>query len=216
MSSARPRRNAYIWVTWIAPLLANTNSCMWAAWFKAHFTYQKLSSFDDATWQQEHDSMVGSSRDALGADDFHITEEEENKFCLTSGTITLAGKPDLVATRSGRAIVVDCKSGMRHAEHLAQVMIYMAVLPFVRLDLSNRPIEGLLQYRDGELLIPAEAVNPDFRARLRSTIHLVGGADAPSRAPSIQECRFCPIGAQDCSNRVESVDIAPITQHDVF
>jgi hypothetical protein len=203
-------------VTWVAPLLDGSSSCSWAAWFKAHFTYLKVTTFSDPTWQQEHGLMVTSSREAFITDGFDVTEEDANKFCLKSGNITLAGKPDLIAVRAGRVLVVDCKSGMRHASHLAQVMVYMAVLPVVRPDLKGRSIEGLIQYRDDEVSIPAEAVNAEFRAQLRSTIHLVGGAEAPPRAPSAQECRFCSIGAQDCSDRAEVIEAIPITQHDVF
>lgn len=216
MSTAHPRPGAYIWATWLAPLLAGANACIWSAWFKAHFAYHNVSRFDGSTWQVNHNAMVLAAREALGADDFEVTEEDENKFALANGGITLAGKPDLVAVRPDHVLVVDCKSGAPWPAHRAQVMLYMTVLPYVRHDLKGQSVEGLIQYRDEAIMIPAAAINDEFRRALRTLIHTVGGPTPPPRAPSARECRFCPIGSEDCPDRVELVQVATVSGHSLF
>lgn len=216
MTATRPRAGAYIWASWLAPLLADTSSCVWAVWFRAHYFHRKVSSFDDPTWKIEHDAMVIAARDALRADDFQVNEEDENKFALTNGGITLAGKPDLVAVHEDRVLVLDCKSGSPRRAHRFQVMLYMVVLPCVRPELRGRPIEGIVQYPNEDVFIPAEAVDAEFRQALRTTIHAVGGPTAPPKTPSVYECAFCPIGSQDCPDRVAVAEAVVISDHDLF
>jgi hypothetical protein len=216
VTSTRPRDGAYIWVTWIAPLLAGTNSCVWAPWFKAHFYFQKVGEFDQDKWLAEHRPLVEYWRDKLGSDGFTVTEENDNKFTLSSGSIVLAGQPDLVAVGAERAIVVDCKSGMPRPTHRIQVMIYMAALSSARPDLKGRPIEGLIRYPDDYLEIPASDVDSEFRSRLRTTIHAIAGDPVPAREPTFNNCRFCPIGPADCPDRVQVLPPEAVTDHDLF
>lgn len=216
ITTTRPRLGAYIWVTWLAPLLAGESSCWWASWFKAHFTYNKVTGFDGAKWQADHGPLVASARDSLLADGFAVSEEEQNKLCLRSGDIIVAGKPDLIATRGDHVIIVDCKSGCVREAHRFQVMIYLAILPFVRPELQGKQLEGLVQYPDHEVVIPASTLDQDFRVQLRKTIHRVGGAEPPARAPSAHECHFCQIGRNDCPERIDVIEPVPVTGHDIF
>jgi hypothetical protein len=216
VSTTRPRQGAYIWVTWLAPILGGTSACMWAAWFKAHHTYRKISTFQDASWLADHALLVARTRDELIADDQTVSEEEQNKFALTSGGITLAGKPDLIAVKGQRVRIIDCKTGAPRPAHRAQVMIYMAVLPCIRPELQNHGIEGIIQYPDEEVIIPGGEIDAEFRRQLRTTIHAVGGSAQPPRIPSAQECSFCSIGPLDCSERIEITEPTVVTAHDLF
>jgi hypothetical protein len=216
LTTARKRQGAYIWTTWIAPLLAGDAHCLWAVWFKAHYLYDKVSGFDGAKWHQEHASMVASSRDMLTSHGFQVYEEDQNKFALTRSGITLAGKPDLVAVKKDRVVVADCKSGCPHNAHGLQIMIYMAVLPCVRPHLKGLPIQGLLLYKDHDTVISADEVDAEFRTALRTAIHTVGATEPPAHVPSPQECRFCTISSDDCSDRIEIPEDAPISDHDLF
>lgn len=216
MSTARPRSEAYIWVTWLAPILAGTSACVWSVWFKAHYSYRKVSSFQDASWLVDHALLVAATRDELATNGYMVTEEDSNKFALTNGGITLAGKPDLIAVKGNRVQIVDCKTGAPRLAHRAQVMIYMTVLPWVRPELRNHEIEGMILYPDDAVTIRGAAIDTEFRQQLRTTIRVVGRRDQPPRSPSAQECSFCSIGPSDCPERVEIPEPVVITAHDLF
>jgi hypothetical protein len=212
----RRRDGAYIWTTWLSPLLAGDATCAWAVWFKAHYTYTKLSTFDASAWQAEHQPLLLATRNALEADDFTVLTENQNKFVLRSGEITLAGKPDLVAVRGSRILVVDCKSGTARPAYRAQILTYMAALPYTHPEWKECEVEGLLQYRDGAATVGASELNTTFRSLLHSTVHLVGGPEAPPRRPSIIECRFCDISHADCPEREEDLPDTVVSGHDLF
>jgi hypothetical protein len=216
MPITHPRANVYIWVTWITSLLAGSDACTWAAWFKAHHVYRKVGSFDESAWQAEHDMLVASARDGLIADEFEVTEEDRNGFAIANAGITLAGRPDLIAVKTDRVLIVDAKSGFPRPSHRFQVLTYMAVLPYIRPDLRARTIDGLIVYQDVEVHVPSSAIDAEFRAALRAVIHQVGGPIPPARVPSVRECVFCPIGAGDCPDRVESARVLPVVSDQLF
>ncbi len=215
MSSSR-RPVPFIWATWLAPLLAETNACVWSAWFRAHHHFRKVSAFNDPTWHIEHDALVVAAADGLKEDGFQVTVEVDNRFVLTSNGISLSGRPDLVAVRSDRVVIMDCKSGSRRPAHRFQLLIYMVVLPCVRPELKGRDIEGLIQYRDEFVSIPSDAVTPEFRQALRTTIHAVGLPTPPRKSPSAAECQFCPVREEDCPERIEISEIVAVTDHGLF
>lgn len=216
MISSRPRPSPYVWPSWIAAPLASEDACLYSPWRKAHYYCRKASLLDVAAWQVEHDAMVALAAASLRDDGYTVAEEEDNKFAVTSGGITLAGKPDLLAVTDTEVLIVDCKSGARRAAHRCQVMIYMLVLPCVRPGLSSRHIRGMIQYPDGEILIPAEALDPAFRTAFRSVMHTVGGPTPPAPSPTAHECAFCPITSDDCPDRVEVVQPIALTSDEIF
>lgn len=212
----RTRPLPYIWVTWIAPLLAGELVCDWAVWFKAHFYYERLGDFDAMKWQAEHGSLVRETREFLEVDDFIVTGEMENKMSLKNSGIILAGQPDLVAVRSDETLVVDCKTGGPRASHRVQLLIYMVMLAYVRPELRDRPISGILQYKSDQVLVTAADADAAFHTQLRAAVHLVGGANIPIRRPSASECRFCNISKEDCPDRVGGLVPEATVAHDVF
>jgi CRISPR/Cas system-associated exonuclease Cas4 (RecB family) len=214
--AASTRPGAYIWATWIAPLLGGTSLCTWSVWFRAHHYFRKRTTFDDPTWQTRHSAMVNRAVDDFRADGFNVTVEDENAFVLTSHGISLAGRPDLIAVRPDRVIVIDCKSGLRRPAHRFQLLTYMVVLPCVRPNLRQSPVEGLLLYTDEVVSIPAHEADEAFRLALRDVIHLVGAHTPPSRAPSAGECRFCPISTDDCSERIDLPEAVTVNDHGLF
>ena len=52
------RAEPYVWVSWITKVLAGESSCVWSAWFRAHYqTAKKPNGLDLGSWQMEHNDM---------------------------------------------------------------------------------------------------------------------------------------------------------------
>jgi hypothetical protein len=201
-----PRVAPYVWVTWISRLLAGDAHCAWAAWFRAHHTYDRRpSDFDAAKWAGEHTAMVREQVEALQQASYAVSVEDQNTFRLQGQLgVTLGGKPDIVAWRDGEVRVVECKTGQpRHADTL-QVMIYMLVLPYAQPLWRGRALTGRVYYQTGSVEVPVEALDSGFRTRFRELMAQVGGNAALARVPSFNECRFCDIGSLDCPERIDS------------
>ncbi len=98
---AQPRPQPFVWVTWVSRLLAGDAQCLWAAWFKAHYTYTPLpSGFDQATWQVEHTALLAAEADRLAADGWAVLREGQNAFRLQGRSgIVLAGGGALPGSR---------------------------------------------------------------------------------------------------------------------
>jgi hypothetical protein len=197
-------------VTWITGLLAGDDQCQYAAWVKSHFTYEKRvrdDDFDLATWQAEHAAMVHARAAQLEAEGWAVAIERQNKFTLKGTTTTLAGAPDLVATKGDVVLVSDCKSGQRRGKDVWQVLVYLFTRPLSHPESEGKRLAGELVYRDGLLPIPGLQFTDDHRARIVRVLQLAGGpVEAPPPAtPSVGECDRCDIAA--CAFRVAYTDI---------
>lgn len=215
---ATPRHAPYVWTTWITRLMAGEAHCEWAAWFRAHHTYDRLPrDFDLTKWTAEHTAMTREHAAALRADGYIVFVEEQNAFKLRGQQgVTLAGKPDIVALRDNAVCVMECKTGLPRGADQLQVLVYMLILPYVRPAWKRRVWHGRVQYQDHLIEIPASAVDTQFRALLRRTMEQVGGGAALPRVPSYAECRYCDISRHDCPQRIDAppLDIEP--EHDLF
>ncbi len=216
---ATPRDQPYVWVTWIARLMAGDAHCDWAAWFRAHHQYDRLpGDFDLASWTAQHGEMVRQSAASLRSQGYEVSIESQNAFKLTGGMGTiLAGKPDILAASGDRVRVIDCKTGSpKTADHF-QVLIYMLALPHCHRACKGKTIEGRLEYRAGPVEIPASKVTPEIRRLFRDAMHRVGGAAELPRVPSYDECRYCDISAADCPERIEAPPAEePVADHDLY
>jgi hypothetical protein len=215
---ATPRDTPYVWTTWITKLIAGEVHCEWAAWFRAHYTYDKIpSTFNSAKWTAEHAAMVREQTTGWRADGYSVFVEEQNAFKLPGKSgVTLAGKPDLIALREETVYIIDCKTGLpRHADQI-QVLIYMLVLPYVRPAWKHRTLSGRVQYRQDTVDISAPGVDAQFRTLFRRTMAQVSGTAALPRVPSYAECRFCDITRHDCPQRIEVPPLEIEPEHDLF
>lgn len=203
---SRPRRQPYIWVTWLSKIMAGEQSCIWASWFKAHHQdYNKLQgSFDLARWNIEHTRLLTEYRAELGRNGATVRVETQNSFQYghASGAV-IAGKPDIVALRDSIATVCDCKTGRPKTSDRVQVMMYMYLLPVCFPELAAYTVEGRIIYPGSKVDIPPSAVDDRFARNLDYFVSLTSAADAPCCAPSHAECRFCDITRIDCPNRYE-------------
>ncbi len=198
------RDEPYVWVTWITKLMSGEAQCRWAAWFRAHHTFEKQpSDFDSAAWTARHAELLRATSDGLRAEGWELYLEAQNQFRLKGkeGT-TLSGKPDLVALRGDEVKVIDCKTGRPKTADQMQVLVYMLVLPHTHAACKGRVVDGEVRYHDHAVAIPAAKITDDLREQFRRTMHEVGGTGPPPRVPSWDECRYCDITARDCPQRV--------------
>jgi len=211
------RRDVYLWPTWITGLLSGDNHCQWAAWFRAHFKYDKepSRSFDFAAWSSEHDDLVRRRVMELTADGWLCYVEDQNKFTLCGQTATLGGKADIVAVRGNEARVEDCKTGKPRKSDWWQVLAYMLALPLSHPAIGKgHRLTGYVVYKDHVVTIQPEEFTPELRAKLVAQIQQAGAPEPPPRTPSPRECGFCDIRKADCPARIQERDREVV--HDLF
>lgn len=202
--SVRRYGKPYIYVTWIAKLLGGQR-CLWSAWFKAHFKYEKYEEqgFDLAKWNRDHDRLMAKRRRALELDGWTVTVEEANAFKLEGASAVVAGKPDLIAVKGDRVLLVDGKTGRERESDVWQVLIYLYALPKRRPDLAALQIEGEVHYRDGDItLTPDELTNGGRLDPIVDLIKVISSDTPPAKVPSRDECKRCNIGKKDCPQRI--------------
>ena len=200
------RRNGpYIWITWLSRLLAGQNECEWAAWFKARheaYSWDKVSrGFDGFSWRVKHSEAVRDCRDRMEQEGYAMSIEGQNHFTLQGSTATLGGRPDLIAQRDNISTIVEVKTGTcRDADRL-QAMLYQYAVPLAMPQYRDVKFNGRLLYPYGELEIPP--IDDAFIQKVVALVQRVASDTPALRVPSAQECRFCDISAEDCSERVE-------------
>lgn len=201
MATARTGK-PYIWVTWLAKLLGG-NQCVWSAWFKAHYKYEKYEEMagDLAEWNKDHTRLMAARRRALEAEGWTVTVEDQNAFKLEGAAAIVAGKPDLVATKGDRVLVVDGKTGRQRDSDIWQVLLYLFAVPKSRRDLPLN-LEGEVHYKNGDIALTPAELTPARMAAIVALVKTIGSPTAPAKAPSRAECRRCNIGAKDCPQRV--------------
>lgn len=199
-----PRANPLVRVTWLREIMAGTNRCVWASWFKAHFqNYDKVpSDFDFEEWRVEHKRML----DALYAERINAGEqvlvEEQNEISLqTSNGAFVVGRPDLVAISQSGTVIYDVKSGKERPADKHQVLLYMYLLPFMPRYSGAKP-SGCVVYNDKRVPLPASFVDQRFTERFGHLLNAVT-ADTPAHRESGENCRFCEITRSDCRDRLE-------------
>jgi hypothetical protein len=202
---AIPRQQPYVYVTWIAKLLAGDTSCEYLAWFKAHYKIKKqATTLDLARWTADHATLVRRTAAALCAEGYAVSLERQNYLSLasTQNTFVLAGTPDIIAVKDEQALVVECKSGTSRNADVLQTQVYQAMLGCTAA-YDGYQIDGRVQYRDQAIEIPAASIDATFRDRLRRLVNVVGNPQALLPTPSVQECRWCDLTTTECPARME-------------
>ena len=207
LQNARRRDNPYIWVSWLSKLLAGSNSCEWASWFKTQYdgsSWEKVESeFSLEQWKVDHTAMCLREANRLEDTGATVRIENGNSFNLALGNITLGGKPDLVASfPDGTLMVQDCKTGKAREEHIAQIMLCMWALPLAFPEYRGKTLQGKVVYRSSEMPVPAHGIDDRFVLRAKSLIDRLADDSGARRAPSRSECRFCEIPRPHCNDRI--------------
>lgn len=210
MTTTRRKGKPYIWATWLAKLLGG-HQCVWSAWFKAHFKYEKFEEMagDLAKWNQDHTKLMAARKRQLEAEGWTVTVEDANEFALEGTAAIVAGKPDLVAVKGGSVLVVDGKTGRARESDIWQVLIYLFAVPKSRPDLPTL-LEGEVHYKDEDITLTPDALTPARVAQLVALIKTIGGETPPPKKPSREECRVCNIGVRDCPSRVQAAQPTPV------
>lgn len=193
----------YIYVTWLAKTLGGSQ-CLWRPWFQAHFKYEKHEEMatDLVKWNRDHNILMARRRKQLEADGWTCSVEEANSFKLTGQSAVVAGKPDLVAVKGDRVLVVDGKTGREKDADAWQVLLYLFAIPKSRQDLPA-DLEGEVFYKSGTTLtLTPDQLDEKTMAHIVATIKTIASDVAPPRAPRRDECKFCNIGPQDCPQRI--------------
>ena len=68
--------------------------------------------------------------------------------------MSVAGKPDLIATHSTNTTIIDVKTGRPNPAHIAQVMLYMWAIPRALTRFRGLQPAGLVAYNDHEVPDP--------------------------------------------------------------
>ena len=195
----------YIWVTWLTKLMVGENSCEWAAWFRGQHegrSWRKVpSDFNLASWQIDHTELVNKIRNDLESQGQTIFVENQNSFTLRGASAALAGKPDIIATREGKGLIVDAKTGTPSPSHLVQVMTYMYAVPKALKQYGGMGFDGRVVYQDHEESVPASAVDQTFINNLGSLIRRLASSTPARKVPSPMECGYCNITKEDCPER---------------
>ena len=99
---------------------------------------------------------------------------------------------------------MDAKAAKPNPSHEVQVMLYMTWLPMINPKFQKVKPSGEVYYGEEAVIdIPAASVNDRFREITTGLIGRVTSRTPPRRAPSISECRFCPISSRYCPERRE-------------
>ncbi|MYC29403.1 MAG: Dna2/Cas4 domain-containing protein [Chloroflexi bacterium] len=205
----------YVWVSWINKLLVGEAACEWGAWFKAQHeghSWEKVpSDFDQVQWLLKHVELLEQTRMYYERQGYMVTLDSQNSFVLRGHTATLAGKPDLVATRDNEVVVVDVKVGQTNPANTAQVMLYLYALPRAfKTRFEGTIMSGQVVYPEGPVEVPGEAVDESFVSAVGTLMRRLGNSLPPRKVPSWAECRYCSIGPRDCLSRVEAEE-TPMT-----
>lgn len=219
MAPNEPKSPPFVWVTWLAKLMADELQCHWSAWFRSHYTYEKLSSnFDSARWGARHRSLLNQRVTWLESEGYEVSVEGENWFEVLGRqhAIRVAGKPDIMTIFGDTVWVEDCKTGKPKNADLYQVLLYMLLLPLSVERCRGLRLEGRLVYHDSVIDVPASQVNAELKAQFREAIATLSSTTPARKVPSFQECRFCDIPSQCCPERVDNSPEQISEDHDLF
>ncbi|MEC8891168.1 MAG: PD-(D/E)XK nuclease family protein [Chloroflexota bacterium] len=204
------RESPYVWVTWISKILAGEDSCEWASWFRAkheNSSYKRMPpDFDLATWQIKHTELLRQTRREYEPKGYRVFTQNQNMIRLQGRTSMLSGIPDLVAVGDETSIVIDLKTGQPLTSHVIQVLIYMYALSRTRRELKGLSLEGRVVYPEHEIIVPLDSVDKQFISSLGNLMLRLADNKPAIRVPSERECGFCHITAEDCPDRLESID----------
>ena len=166
------------------------------------------SDFNSAKWNMEHTDLMNELVEELEERGCQIFIERQNSFRVESARsgVVIGGTPDIIAIHpDGRTVIYDAKTGQESASHVAQVQLYMYLLPKSQLKRwKDKRFEGAVVYADGnEKHIPADSMDDAFVSRLAGFMRKMTSDMPPRRVPSLAECGWCELTSADCPDRME-------------
>lgn len=206
------RDKTFVWISWLAKLLAGEIQCEFSCWFKSHYKYAKLpSDFNLVRWTMEHNQLVHKTRDELEKQSYAVYIEDQNAFKIDIDGALISAKPDIIAITRDEKLVVDCKTGRSKNSDQVQTMLYMMYLPsshFTSMDPNKTfaalPWQGRVVYKNNSIPVPSIALTKSFTSIVDETITKLSIENPARKVPSENECRRCDISEEDCPERLES------------
>ena len=200
------RGEPYIHPSWLAKYIAGDRQCLYAMYGQANYKLPKPDSdFDIEGYKLRHQEALDSYAEGLRQTGYTVHTEDVNAFRLISqiGAV-ISGQPDIIAIKGEEVLVVDIKTGKPASKDIAQVKLYMAVIPAVKVHgIKTIPI-GRLVYNNEPYDIEPEDVSSEFKTRVATLIRPVSEDSPPVPVPSAGECRWCPI-SHLCSYKTREV-----------
>jgi len=209
---AKPRESPFIWVTWLADLMAGAR-CQWRYWFLTHNQLkEKANEFDDPTFQIRHSRLVTELEQELRDQGLNPEIEYEVRVPLDKRGAELKGSIDCLTDdeTSQIATVWECKTVEKKQKHALQTWLYMYLLT-KRARFRDKGIRGMVVYPRERL--PHRSIPDDFPSQVDFFEQLLV-ADRPPRKVPGSDCRFCPISLVDCPERQEHSDHDALDEDD--
>lgn len=200
------RGEPFLHPNWLAKYLAGDRQCSYAMYGQANYLLPKPDSdFDLEGYKLRHQAALMDYVEQLRQEGWTVYTEDSNACKLTSKAgAVISGQMDIVAIRGDEVLIADIKTGRPASKDIAQVQLYMAIAPAIKLHGINQVPAGRLVYPEGPFDLDPAEITPEFKARIAELIQPVTQAEPPLPTPSARECRWCPI-AHVCSHKVGDV-----------
>jgi CRISPR/Cas system-associated exonuclease Cas4 (RecB family) len=202
-----PRKQTYIHPSWLAKGLSGDRQCMFSLHTQGNYFIPKAdNNFDAQGYKLKHQAVLNQYAKELRADGYTVYTEGSNNFWYqTKAGATISAQPDILAVRGDEVIVPDIKTGKElKASDIAQVKLYMALIPAVRLHGIDKIPTGQLVHQGQVSEIPATEITSEFKRQVADLVNVMATATTPPVTPSVNECRFCPL-RHLCPEKVEIV-----------
>ncbi|MCK4521937.1 MAG: PD-(D/E)XK nuclease family protein [Nanoarchaeota archaeon] len=197
---ANLRESPYIWVTWLAKIMAGDITCQWQSWFRSQNKEieKQPDDFDLVGWKMDHTKMLTELKEKLIKENYSPIIEQSVKYKIPNLDITVAAKPDCIIEKKDVVIIYDCKTGKERSSDQVQVMIYMYLLSKGKF--SGKQSKGVVIYKDKKIEIPNLPEN--FEDNFNFFVNVLSSPKPPTKNPGA-DCKFCSITKNDCSERVD-------------
>lgn len=200
------RNQAYIHPSWLAKALAGDRQCLFSLHLQANFYIPKgESDFDLEGYKLKHQAVLMQYVDVLEGEGYTVHTEDTNSFRVTTKTgAVISAKPDVVAIQEDEVLVVDIKTGKPRASDIAQIKLYMAMLPLAGCHSICEIPAGKLVYQDDTFDIASTEITTKFKQQVSGLIGGIMTKKAPPATPSARECCWCPL-SHICPYKVDTV-----------
>ena len=206
----RKRREAYLHPSWLASYVSGEKQCELGLFLQAQFILPKQkTSFDLANYKQKQALLKKISQDYQNWG-YQTFVEEANEYQIKSKSgATISCRPDLVAIKDDKAIVVDVKTGGVKLKDYAQVQLYMSTIPIAALHGIQSIPHGEIIYQDcGSSEITPSEITTEWQSEVAKLIQVASGSKMPKPNPSISECCYCSAASVCISKKTEHIKAA--------
>lgn len=204
MATQRTART--IGVGTLAKAMSGDCPCLYQAWFPTHYECKRSGESPELiAWKAAHTRMlIELDRELQEQGAAAIYRERWIDGYARAGGVRICGKVDRIVVQPPWVIVYECKSGKVQGFHTTQTLIYLHLLT-QRPEFRQLQPYGVVRYHDQVTEI--DTIPDGFAEQFDYFVQILADSTAPSKAPGAA-CRFCPVQAVDCPERIEFVSPA--------